>query len=70
VIKYPPSNAGDMGSIPGQGTQIPHATVTKPTQQLEKPTWHSEDLTQLKTNQTNKSQRGGKKVMFLANSEV
>ena len=26
VVKNPPSNAGHMGSIPGQGTKIPHAT--------------------------------------------
>ena len=26
VVKNPPSNAGDMGSIPGGGTKIPHAT--------------------------------------------
>ena len=26
VIKNPPSNAGDAGSIPGRGTKIPHAT--------------------------------------------
>ena len=25
VVKNPPSNAGDMGSIPGQGTRTPHA---------------------------------------------
>ena len=25
VVKNPPSNAGDMGSIPGRGTKIPHA---------------------------------------------
>ena len=25
VAKKPPSNAGDVGSIPGQGTKIPHA---------------------------------------------
>ena len=25
MVKNPPSNAGDMGSIPGQGTKIPHA---------------------------------------------
>ena len=24
VVKNPPSNAGDMGLIPGQGTKIPH----------------------------------------------
>ena len=26
VVKNPPSNAGDAGSIPGKGTRIPHAT--------------------------------------------
>ena len=25
VVKNPPSSAGDMGSIPGGGTKIPHA---------------------------------------------
>ena len=25
VVKNPPSNAGVLGSIPGQGTYIPHA---------------------------------------------
>ena len=25
VGKNPPSSAGDMGSIPGQGTKIPHS---------------------------------------------
>ena len=25
VAKNPPYNAGDAGSIPGQGTKIPHA---------------------------------------------
>ena len=25
-VNSPPSNAGDMSSIPGQGTKIPHAT--------------------------------------------
>ena len=25
VVKSLPSNAGDTGSIPGQGTKIPHA---------------------------------------------
>ena len=25
VVKNPPSNAGDVSSIPGQGTKIPHA---------------------------------------------
>ena len=27
VVKNPPSNAGGEGSIPGQGTKIPHATA-------------------------------------------
>ena len=39
MIKNPPSNAGDMGSIPNQGNKIPHAvgylsphaTATEPT---------------------------------------
>ena len=26
VVKNPPSNAGDTGSIPGRGAKIPHAT--------------------------------------------
>ena len=25
-VKNPPSNAGDVGSTPGRGTKIPHAT--------------------------------------------
>ena len=25
VVKNPPSNAGDVGLIPGRGTKIPHA---------------------------------------------
>ena len=29
--KNPPSNAGDMGLIPGQGTEIPYATESQPT---------------------------------------
>ena len=24
VVKNPPCNEGDMGSVPGQGTKIPH----------------------------------------------
>ena len=24
VVKNPPCNAGDVGSVPGQGTEIPH----------------------------------------------
>ena len=25
MVKNPPSNAGDVGSIPGRGTRFPHA---------------------------------------------
>ena len=25
MVKNPPCNAGDVGSIPGQGTKVPHA---------------------------------------------
>ena len=25
MVENPPANAGDVGSIPGQGTKIPHA---------------------------------------------
>ena len=56
------SNAGAMGSIPGQGTKIPHVTeqlslcaaTTEPTcsgvhtPQLEKPTGHNEEPMQPK----------------------
>ena len=33
VVKNPPSNAGDKGSIPGQGTKTPHASekLSQPT---------------------------------------
>ena len=27
VVKNPPSNVGDVGSVPGQGTKIPHVGV-------------------------------------------
>ena len=27
MVKNPPFNAWDVGSIPGQGTKIPHATL-------------------------------------------
>ena len=45
VVKNPPSNAGDVGSIPGPGTKIPHAarqlslhaTAREPVLQLQSP---------------------------------
>ena len=39
VVKNPPYNAGDTGSIPGQGTKIPHAAG-----QLRPPTTTTELL--------------------------
>ena len=55
VVKNPPSSAGDMGSIPGRGTKVPHAagqlspriTTTEPTRcgvcarQLERENLHA-----------------------------
>ena len=46
VVKNPPSNARDLGSVPGWGTKIPHAagqlspriTTTEPTRRNEDPT--------------------------------
>ena len=40
VVKNLPANAGDMGSIPGQGTKTPHATgqLTEPEHQRLTPT--------------------------------
>ena len=32
MVKDPPYTAGDMGSIPGWGTRIPHVRATKPTE--------------------------------------
>ena len=45
VVKNLPSNAGDMGSIPGQGTKIPHVTGQLPSPRAttrEKPARHNE----------------------------
>ena len=55
VVKNPPSNAEDQGSIPGWGTKIPHASkqlspyiTTKEalTCRKEEPACHSEDMVQ------------------------
>ena len=37
VIRNPPSNAGDVGSFPGPGTKIPHATGQLSPTTREKP---------------------------------
>ena len=44
VVKNPSSNAGDMGSIPGRGTKIPHAAVqlSPHAATREKPASHNE----------------------------
>ena len=49
MVKNPPSNAGDMGSIPGRGTKIPHATgqlsscTLEPACRNEDPMCHKQD---------------------------
>ena len=44
VFKNAPSNAGDVGSIPGWGTKIPLATMTEVhTPPREKPTCSNKD---------------------------
>ena len=35
VVKTSPSNTGSVGSIPGRGANIPHASVKKPKQKTE-----------------------------------
>ena len=37
VVKAPPSNAGDTGSIPGRGIKIPHASGQRSPQALKQP---------------------------------
>ena len=49
VVKNPPSSAGTMGLIPGQGTKIPHCRgATKPTCCNEEPVRCNEDPAQPK----------------------
>ena len=48
-VKKPPSIAGDMGSIPDQGTKIPHTSgQLSPGTQLAKPVCHNKDPAQPK----------------------
>ena len=50
MVENPPSNAGDVSSIPGRGTKIPYAvgqlspqtTTTEPVRRNEQPAFHSE----------------------------
>ena len=54
MVKNPPSNSGDAGSIPDQGTKIPHVSgqlnqhAATRQLQLEKPLSHSDDSGQPK----------------------
>ena len=41
VVRNLPSNAGDTGSVPGQGPKIPHAVVQLSQMPLGNPAWHS-----------------------------
>ena len=45
VVKNPPSNAGDAGSIPGWGTKIPHAAgqLSLRATTREKPAYHNKE---------------------------
>ena len=47
VLKNPPSNAGDAGLIPGQGTKIPYAMgqLSPRAATREKPTHHNKEPT-------------------------
>ena len=44
VFNNPPSNAGDAGSIPGQGTKIPHTTGQLSLHATTKPWWSQINL--------------------------
>ena len=48
VVKNPPSNARDVGVIPGERTKIPHAKeqLSPPTTAREKLVHHSQELMQ------------------------
>ena len=46
VVKNPPSNGGDVGSMPGGGTKIVHAV--RQISAHEQPTCHKEDPVQPK----------------------
>ena len=49
MVENFPSKAGDMGSIPRQGTKIPHVPgQLSPVPQLERPVHHNKDPAQPK----------------------
>lgn len=48
VVKNPSLSAGDMGSIPGWGTKIPHAAGNQAGTANEEPTSHNKDPAQPK----------------------
>ena len=43
MVKNPPCNAGDLGSIPGWGTKIPQAMEPLSVCTTEDPAGHDED---------------------------
>ena len=50
MVKNPPSNAGDAGSIPGGGTKIPHAAgQLSPRASTREPRYSAAHVIQLKT---------------------
>ena len=53
VVKNPPSNVGDVGSIPGRGTKIPHAVG-----QLSLPVTTKNPHSQNKTKRKKKEEPG------------
>ena len=55
VIKNPPSNAEDVGSIPGRGTKIPHA--------LGQPSPHSTGREQLRCPKEEAERRNSEKIL-------
>ena len=75
MVKNPPFNAGDVGSIPGQGTKIPHAAgqlnpsaaTTEPAHsgarapQLDSPRTATKSLCATTETQRSKREREGKK---------
>ena len=62
VVKNPPPNAGDVGSIPGRRTKIPHATgqlsLCTPTTYLARARWSPRATTTEKPVHHNKEPAG------------
>ena len=52
VVKNLPSNAGNTGSIPGQGTRIPHGAGQQPACLKYELTWRSQIIFKKQTKNT------------------